>query len=413
MTDTTHHTPQPVLVAIDIAKRFHDAVIKWPSGKTRTLKIPNTLEGYQHLLDSVGDPGVLIHAAFEPTADYHRNIAFWLREQGVICFLAPSLACARAREMLYKSWDKHDRKDAHVILYLLQHGMAEPFYDPLVAGTMDLQELSNTYHQISLARTRCQHSLLNHYLTLYFPEMERYFHTSRSEWFCQLLLKFPTPRSITRYRKATFVKRAWNLVGRKVAKQRFLEELHELATVSIGLPLDADSLAVQTYKLQIQRYLTLTQQRAALESLADRMLAERVDYQCLRSIPGIGPIIALIILAESGDLTRFRHYRQYLNFCGFNLSAIQSGQRRGNYQLSKRGNARLRYAYWLAAVSAVRQRENSLRYKYERYIRKDPDNADLKRKARVAVAAKIARVAHALVKQKADYRGYYEYGHET
>jgi len=61
-----------------------------------------------------------------------------------------------------------------------------------------------------------------------------------------------------------------------------------------------------------------------------------------------------MIIAESGDLCRFAHYRQYLNFCGFNLSASQSGQRKGQYHLSKRGNARLRYAYWLAAVSAIR-----------------------------------------------------------
>jgi len=82
--------------------------------------------------------------------------------------------------MLFKTWDKHDRKDAHVILYLMQQGLMQPFYDPLVMGTMDIQELSNTYHQISLARTRCQHSLVNHYLTLYFPEMERYLHNSRA-----------------------------------------------------------------------------------------------------------------------------------------------------------------------------------------------------------------------------------------
>ena len=113
---------------------------------------------------------------------------------------------------------------------------------------------------------------------------------------------------------------------------------------------------------------------------------------------------------SSGDLRRFRHYRQYLSFCGFNLSAVQSGNQRGNYKLSKRGNSRLRYAYWLAATVAVRQRENSFRYKYERYIQKDPENADLKRKARVAVASKLARVAHALVKNNADYRGYHEFG---
>ena len=413
MTDKANRSTDPVLLAIDIAKRSHDVVIQWPSGKSKTLRVPNTLEGFQYLLDAAGGGKVPVHAAFEPTADYHRNLAYWLQGQGVECFLASSLACARAREMLFNSWDKHDRKDAKVILYLLQQGVVRPFYDPLVAGAMDLQELSNTYHQISLARTRCQHSLLNHYLTLYFPEMERYYHNSRSEWFCRLLLRYPTPRSITRQRKTTFVKRAWDFVGRKVAKQRFLEELYELAEQSIGLPVNPDSLALSTFKLQLERYLELSERRSALEVLADETLSNRDDYQRLRTIPGIGPINALIILAESGDLRRFRHYRQYLNFCGFNLSAVQSGQQQGRYKLSKRGNARLRYAYWLAAVNAVRQRENSFRYKYERYIKKDPENADLKRKARVAVACKVARVAHALVKQKTVYRGFYEYGHGT
>lgn len=414
MTDINDLSAQTeVLVAIDIAKQAHDALIRWPSGQMKAIKFTNSLDGYQRLLDLAQSSGENVCVAFEPTADYHRNVAYWLQSQRVRCFLVSSLACARAREMLFKTWDKHDRKDARVILYLMQQGMIQPFYDPLVAGTMDIQELSNTYHQISLARTRCQHSLLNHYLTLYFPEMERYFHNSRSEWFCRLLLKYPTPASITRYRQMTFVKRAWDVVGRKVAKQRFLEELYETATCSIGLPINPGSLSVSTFKLQLERYLALTLQRSKLEKTAENVLSDRADYRHLRTLPGVGPIHALMILAESGDLKRFRHYRQYLSFCGFNLSSIQSGRHQGSYQLSKRGNSRLRYAYWLAAVSATRQRENSFRYKYERYIRKDPDNADLKRKARVAVASKMARVAHALVKQDADYRGFYEFGHGT
>ena len=117
-----------------------------------------------------------------------------------------------------------------------------------------------------------------------------------------------------------------------------------------------------------------------------------------------------MVLAESGDLRRFLHHKQYLNYCGFNLSAFQSGQSKSRYRLSKRGNARLRYAYWLAANGAILQRENSFRWKYEHYIRKDPGDADLKRKARTAVAAKMARVAHALIKRESDYRGYHEAG---
>ena len=110
MTDKANRSTDPVLLAIDIAKRSHDVVIQWPSGKSKTLRVPNTLEGFQYLLDAAGGGKVPVHAAFEPTADYHRNLAYWLQGQGVECFLASSLACARAREMLFNSWDKHDRK---------------------------------------------------------------------------------------------------------------------------------------------------------------------------------------------------------------------------------------------------------------------------------------------------------------
>jgi len=401
MADKTDCTNKTVFVAIDIAKNKHDVKIKWPNGRTKILKIANSLAGYQSILDGVNEKCFYenITAAFEPTADYHRNIAYWLNQNGVICHLASSLACARAREMLHTSWDKHDRKDAGVILYLLEQGITKPFYDPLIAKTMDIQEISNTYQQITIARTRCLNSLMNHSITLYFPEMERFIFSSRAEWFCKFLLKFPTPKSITRYHKETFVRRAWDVTGRKVAKQRFLEELYEIACESIALPVDVNSLAVDMFKLQLKRLLALTMERKSLELRAESLLQDRIDYQRLRTLPGVGPIIAMMIIAESGDLKRFSHHRKYLKFCGFNLSASQSGTCQGSYRLSKRGNARLRYAFWLAATTAIRLCENGFRRKYQQCIKKDPENADVKRKARTAVAVKMARVAHALIKK--------------
>ena len=77
-------------------------------------------------------------------------------------------------------------------------------------------------------------------------------------------------------------------------------------------------------------------------------------------------------------------------------------------KLSKFGNARLRYVFWLAGTSAIRMRENTFRKKYENYIKADPDNPDLKRKAYTAIAAKMARVAYALVKKEKDYRCFFE-----
>lgn len=139
-----------------------------------------------------------------------------------------------------------------------------------------------------------------------------------------------------------------------------------------------------------------------------RLLKHDPDYQLLCTIPGIGPINALTILAEAGDLRRFQHHRQFLKFCGMDLATIQSGMFRGQTKLSKYGNARLRRTLWMAAQVAILQRTNSFRDKFERYITKDRQNTNLRRKASTAIAAKMARTVHAVVKNGEPYRPFFE-----
>ena len=54
------------------------------------------------------------------------------------------------------------------------------------------------------------------------------------------------------------------------------------------------------------------------------------------------------------------------------------------------------------------QTENSFRNKYTRYLKANTDSADTRRKARVAVAAKLARVAYSVVKSGKPYNQYFE-----
>lgn len=123
----------------------------------------------------------------------------------------------------------------------------------------------------------------------------------------------------------------------------------------------------------------LIRQRNDIENQAHAALANNADYERLHQIPGIGPIHAMTILTEAGDLRRFRHHHQFLKFCRLDLARHQSGQLRGQTKLSKLGNARLRRAFWMAVV-AIRQRDNSFRSKFERYIAKDRDNPILSAK---------------------------------
>jgi len=291
---------------------------------------------------------------------------------------------------------------------MLRIGATQRYVDPLAAGINDLQELSKTHEAISKAKTQTWHRLLTHYLPLYFPEIARFAGNSRSDWFLALLERFPTPASITVLGPDGFSAEAWTLVGRKVSKARLINDIYATATASIALPVPLDSAAITMFRMVIAEARSLIHQRDQIEAIAHATLAEHRDYQLLRMVPGIGPINALTILAEAGDLRRFSHHRQFLKFCGLDLATCQSGTFRGRTKLSKYGNARLRRTFWMAAQVAARQRDNSFRDKLGRYTAGHADDADRRRKAMTALTAKMARVAHAVVKTGTEYRPFLE-----
>ncbi|MDR4466598.1 MAG: IS110 family transposase [Nitrospira sp.] len=396
------------VVAIDVAKQIHEVLVEPPTGRRQRWRVGNCQADFVVLRDRLRAFETPVLIGFEATGNYHRPLAYYLGQCGFQLRLISSLAVARTRDALYNSWDKNDPKDTQVVLHLLKTGISQRYHDPLVHRTNDLQELSQTHYQISLRKVQIQHSIMTHYLPLYFPEAERYYTNSRAQWFTQVLHRFPCPAAITCYSQDAFEQEAWTLVGRKVNKRGFLADLYGTASQSIGLAVTEDSQAIQMFRVILAEHQHLCATRAAIEHQADQTLQSHPDYQRLRTVPGVGPILALTILAEAGDLRRFPHYRQFLKFCGFDLSTQQSGQFRGLSRLSKHGNARLRYAFWMAANGAVRMRQNTFRDKYARYIRADPQNPDRKRKALCAVAAKVARVAHGLIKTGTDYRPYFE-----
>jgi transposase len=406
---TASSTTETTWVAIDVAKLVHQVLIETPDGRRRMMRVANTASEIERLVTFLQHGTTACVIAFEPTGDYHRAVMHRLGLAGFALRQVSSLAVARTRDALYNSWDKNDPKDAQVILHLLKTGTTQRFVDPLVSGHHDLQEMANTYQQVSLRKVRLQHAIVTHHLPLYFPEAERYLHSSRAEWFTAILRLTPCPAAVRQYSKADFIATARaQVAGRKVDKARWLADFYETAGHSVALPVAPDSAAIRMFRVVLEEYQQLCLRRKALEADIVARLAWQPDYQRLQTIPGIGPILALLILAEAGDLRRFGHVRQFLKYCGFDLCTEQSGQFRGTTHLSKRGNARLRYACWMAGAVAVRMQQNSFRRKFEDYMRSDPRNADRRRKAYTAVAAKMARVVYAVVTSGHDYRRFPE-----
>jgi transposase len=403
-------TPAPAtLVAIDIAKHRHEVLIEAPGqARRRRLTILSSKADHDRLVETLTACGGPVLIGFEATGDYHRGLAYRLLSAGFELRLVSSVALARTREALHNGWDKNDPKDAQVILHMLRIGATQRYVDPLAAGINDLQELSKTHEAISKAKTETWHRILTHYLPLYFPEVERFAGNSRSDWFLALLERFPTPSSIMALDRESFVQEAWPVIGRKVSKARLLNDIYETARSSTALPVEEGSAAIIMFRMVLAEARSLIRQRDQIEKLAHVMLTDQADYRLLCTVPGIGPIHALTILAEAGDLRRFGHHRQFLKFCGLDLATCKSGTFRGRTKLSKYGNARLRRALWMAAQVAMRQRDNSFRDKLGRYTERDRHDADLRRKAMTALTAKMARVVHAVIKGGAEYRPFFE-----
>ena len=359
MADAMDTTTKPHLLAIDVARRSNAVFVELATGEQRRFKMTNSAQDFDRLVQFLKATTGSWRAALEPTGDYHRPIAHRLLEAGVDVVIVSSIAQARYREAKFNSWDKNDPKDASVILDMLKHGMVMRYIDPMVAGHHDLQELSKTYYQVTRARTKVLHAIANHHLPLYFPEMRRYWQTTRTEWWLRFMLEFPTPAHVRQLSQEAFVRQAWELVGRKVEKTAKLNEIWQMAEHSAALPHAPGCLAVETFRVSLRQAQHLNELRRSLEQRAEDVLASNKDYEQLISLPGIGPIIALTVLAEVGDIRRFSHHRQFLKYCGFDLAKLQSGGQRGREQLSKRGNARLRLAFWMAGQVAVRLRENA------------------------------------------------------
>jgi transposase len=409
MTDYKPIPATHVLVGIDISKHRHEVLIAVPGKKRRRrLTIQNKREDFERLIAILQGFQTPVCVGFEATGNYHRNLAFALYQAGCGLKLISSVALARTREALHNSWDKNDPKDAQVILHMLQIGACQFYHDPLVHKINDIQELSKTHEIVSKAKTELWHRILTHYLPLYFPEAQRFHRSPRSDWFLAFLEKFPSPYMITSLSKEAFVEEAWDVVGRKVSKERLLLDIYETAATSVGLPVDEDSDAIRMFRMVLAEGRSLIRQRLVIEQRAVELLSDNTDFQLLCTITGIGPINALTILAEAGDLRRFRHHRQFLKFCGMDLATNQSGMFRGHTKLSKYGNARLRRTFWMAAQVAAIQKMNSFRDKFERYIAQDRHNHHVRRKAYTAVAAKIARTAHAIIKSGHPYRPFFE-----
>ncbi|WP_169789956.1 IS110 family transposase [Actinoplanes subtropicus] len=113
------------------------------------------------------------------------------------------------------------------------------------------------------------------------------------------------------------------------------------------------------------------------------------------SIPGLSAVGAAVILAETGDLSRFASARSVVKHAGLNPAENTSATFRGQTRLSRRGRPGLRLAAWRAVWGAL-PHNSVLHAKFTHLTRRDTDRL-APAQARAACAATLLRWLHAIV----------------
>jgi len=176
--------------------------------------------------------------------------------------------------------------------------------------------------------------------------------------------------------------------GQSWLTQRGQRELHRL-------PLPAAAGRIREDCTAVLPMLDAQIRRLDAELLARWGQDPRV--QRLTTIPGVGPFIAIVLILELGDITRFATAKQVASYVGLTPRVRSSAGRVRAGHISKEGNRLLRWVLVLAATQAIR-RPGPLRTWFHAVKKRRG-----KKVARVALARRLAEIVFHVWKHECDY----------
>lgn len=150
----------------------------------------------------------------------------------------------------------------------------------------------------------------------------------------------------------------------------------------------------QAIRPQWKILTTLNEEIGELENYLKSRLKEDLAFRNLKTVPGVGIILAATICLETGPIQRFAEVGRYASYCRCVKSdRISNGKKKGENN-GKSGNAYLSWAYVEAANHAIRHYDPIRRYD-DRKRTKANHTLAIK-----AVAHKLARGSYYVLKDE-------------
>ena len=384
------------IVGIDIGKNHHEASIVSPEGKQigRSLRFATTHKGADSLMSfifkNIGNSPCVF--GMEATGHYWYPIYSFLKAKGyTICVINP-IQSDSLRKM-YIRQTKNDSIDSFLIAEVIRFGQ---FGTTSMADENILAMRQLCRYRDSVISSRTEIKLrIGTIMEQIFPEYEKQFSSLWLSTSMGILEKYLTPENIENAPIDELFEIIKDKSHNRLTKAKAIS-IKEAAADTFGIKIAQDAFSFQLKQL-IDRMNFLDKQ---IEALDCQILEYYEKFDCyLHTIPGIGMIAAAAILAEIGDINRFKSSSALVAFAGIDPTVRQSGEFSSTHNhMSKRGSPYLRHAIFLAATTC--SFHNS---PLNAYYKKKRDQGKHHLTATGAVARKLTSVIYAVLRDSKPY----------
>ena len=384
------------IVGIDIGKNHHEASIVSPEGKQigHSLRFATTHKGADSLMsfifNNIGNSSCIF--GMEATGHYWYPIYSFLKARGYTIYVINPIQSDSLRKM-YIRQTKNDSIDSFLIAEVIRFGQ---FTTTSMADENILAMRQLCRYRDSVISSRTEIKLrISTIMEQIFPEYEKQFSSLWLSTSMGILEKYLTPENIENAPIDELFEIIKDKSHNKLTMKKAIS-IREAAADTFGIKIAQDTFSFQLKQL-IDRMNFLDKQ---IEALDCQILEYYEKFDCyLHTIPGIGMIAAATILAEIGDINRFKSSSALVAFAGIDPTVRQSGEFSSTHNhMSKRGSPYLRHAIFLAATTC--SFHNS---PLNAYYKKKREQGKHHLTATGAVARKLTTVIYAVLRDGKPY----------
>lgn len=351
------------LISIDVSKGkshvcgFRNKTVKF--GKV--FIIEHNLGGFNQLLqlrldlknDCLQEP----HFIYESTGIYHRPLRTFLDNHHLSYSEVSPLLSAKHRKNSSIRSAKTDSRDTQ--------SLANLYYDlrPEVSTVNNeaYHELSqlNRYHESMTAILVKLKVHFNEKMDVLFPRFRKEISDKVYElYYLELFKELSHPELLSK-KRIDSIETILAKNGMRKSRARNQAEKIKAYAHNCYPGSDVNSVDCLIFTELIQQLQGYSNR---IETIIERMTEIALQlplFTQLLSIPGIGPKLAVKLIAELGDLSRFERTKQLIAYAGLDPTIYQSGNQDGKgLSISKKGNKYLRKSLYQAVSYSLKTTDN-------------------------------------------------------